>query len=154
MNGKVNYEIFHLSELEDALKNIDEAANPEEADLIKKLIAKGGYKYPESLEVRYPIWDSLIDTKKCRILTVLVVNLFTFITYGYHKNFTIYPTHGFWSIVLPTIIWLLGSVPFATGKTMYLAGILSNTIENYIFRILILLVSSCYFPIMIFGGDW
>lgn len=46
MNGKVNYEILHLSELEEALKGLDEDVNPEEVRLIKELIDKGGYKYP------------------------------------------------------------------------------------------------------------
>jgi len=46
VSNKVNYEILHIPELEEALKNIDEDANPEDAELIKELIAKGGYKYP------------------------------------------------------------------------------------------------------------
>lgn len=41
-----DYSIYHLHELEAALKNVDESANPDEARLIRGFIAKGGYKYP------------------------------------------------------------------------------------------------------------
>lgn len=51
MTNNVNYEILHLSELEEILGNIDEKTNPEEATLVKELIAKGGYKYPPQTNI-------------------------------------------------------------------------------------------------------
>ena len=39
-----NYEIYHTHELEKALKDINEAENPDEATHIRMLLEKGGYK--------------------------------------------------------------------------------------------------------------
>jgi hypothetical protein len=46
MSGSPDYSSYHLHELEQALKDLDEAAKPEEARAIREHIAKGGYVYP------------------------------------------------------------------------------------------------------------
>lgn len=51
MDARPDYRLYHLSELHDALSKIDEAAFPEEAQIIREYIAKGGYVYPREPEV-------------------------------------------------------------------------------------------------------
>lgn len=46
MKNKTDYEFLHVSELEEKLRKIDQEQNPEEAEYIRALINKGGYKYP------------------------------------------------------------------------------------------------------------
>jgi len=46
MGNPPNYSTYHLDELEKALANIDESKKPEEAEIIRGYIEKGGYSYP------------------------------------------------------------------------------------------------------------
>ena len=80
MNYKVNYEILHTYELEEALKNIDEDANHEEAKLIKELITKGGYEYPsaieiESAEITNTLYKSFLIIIASVFLTISLISL-------------------------------------------------------------------------------
>lgn len=47
-----DYRLYHLHELEAALKNIDKTNRPKEANLIREFIQAGGYKYPAHSTVR------------------------------------------------------------------------------------------------------
>lgn len=51
MEGRPNYSLFHLQELKEALANIDENANPEEAKIIREHIERGGHAYPKPPDV-------------------------------------------------------------------------------------------------------
>jgi len=88
MNDKVNYESLHLNELQDALKNINETQNPEEAKHIRGLIEKGGYTYPEKIEIE----SSEITNKYFKVTLILLIsaflaiNTFNFIQYLYPKS--------------------------------------------------------------------
>ena len=53
MRSRPDYSVYHLHELKTALADIDEAANPEEAKIIREYIAKGGYTYPRVMGVRF-----------------------------------------------------------------------------------------------------
>ena len=77
MSYKVNYENLHLSELEDALKNINEESHPDEAEYIRNLISIGGYKYPEKTN-NYFKWVLIV-----LISIFLAINTFNFISYLY-----------------------------------------------------------------------
>jgi len=46
MNNWPRYETYHLHELEESLIKINEEERPEEANYIRELIEKGGYKFP------------------------------------------------------------------------------------------------------------
>jgi hypothetical protein len=59
-----NYSLYHLHELEAALKNVDELVKPDEARVIKEFIRNGGYKYPVVLSTPRP--DHEVDVKDPR----------------------------------------------------------------------------------------
>lgn len=90
MNYKVNYEILHIAELEEALKNIDENKNQEEAKYIRRLIEKGGYKYPDKPKMEgHEITNKNIKLNwKINIVIVLcwVVAGVFFRWYNLHEN--------------------------------------------------------------------
>ncbi len=46
-----DYRSYHLHELEEALRGIDEDSNPDEANLIRDYIAQGGYVYPPETRI-------------------------------------------------------------------------------------------------------
>lgn len=51
MSEMPNYSVYHLHELESALREIDEKTHPEEAKIIREYIAKSGYTYPAEARV-------------------------------------------------------------------------------------------------------
>lgn len=63
MSNTPNYASYHLHELEEALKNLDCEANPEEEKLLKELIANGGYSYPTGQQVS-PETKSLVTAQE------------------------------------------------------------------------------------------
>ncbi len=82
MENKPNYSLYHLHELERALINIDPMANPEEAEIIKGYIAKGGFVYPKEpkiVGVRF-----VNSTYKWALVAVLayffLINLYTLVS--------------------------------------------------------------------------
>jgi len=82
MENQPNYSLYHLHELERALMNIDPAANPDEAKIIKEYIAKGGFDYPKEpniVRVRF-----VNATYKWTVVAVLAclffVNLYALIS--------------------------------------------------------------------------
>ena len=85
MSYKVNYENLHLSELEDALKNINEESHPDEAEYIRNLISKGGYKYPEKINIESAeITNNYFKWVLIVIISIfLAINTFNFISYLY-----------------------------------------------------------------------
>jgi D-alanyl-lipoteichoic acid acyltransferase DltB (MBOAT superfamily) len=49
--NRPDYSVYHLQELEHALKNLDARANPEEAEEIRRYISNGGYAFPTSAKI-------------------------------------------------------------------------------------------------------
>ena len=83
MEYKTNYEILHVHELEEALSNLDEKSNSEEAEYVRGLIAQGGYRYPpetaiESAEITNPVYKWSLLTF---IALMMIVNITSLIFY-------------------------------------------------------------------------
>ena len=74
MENWPNYEVYRIHELEKALENIDETNNKKEADHIRMLIEKGGYKDPAELEASEPP----VVASNTRILLGIGVSLLMF----------------------------------------------------------------------------
>jgi len=80
-----DYSVYHLHELEVALKNVDEITNPNEAEEIRGYIKAGGYKYPmlgntsiETISGPVIMKVSFVNAKYKKLL-VLMLGLLLFI---------------------------------------------------------------------------
>lgn len=90
MKNTPDYSTFHLHELADALKRIDESTNPEEAKIIREFMTRGGYVYPTEPETeRVEFTNAAYKWVLVAVLSALfLLNMIILVT-----------THHLWSLV-------------------------------------------------------
>ncbi len=88
MRSIPDYSSYHLHELEEALKDIDESSNPEEARTIREFIARGGYVYPTEPPIeRVCFANAAYKWSLVVVLTVLLsLNLIIFASAHYLRS--------------------------------------------------------------------